>query len=284
MNFTERELKFLLSNHQKFGLRVMAEKLGRSIPALESKLQRLGIKKSRICNASDEEVANLYFEKEKEFNIDFQTHPHPKELAYWLGYFWADGYIDPKGGLHIECITKDLENVEHIFDKIATFHKYYRIRSNRQPQSHFYIYSKSVSKLLKSLGKYSKSSESHQKILNYIPEEYRNYFLRGLIDGDGCYYHIKNSTSITFSICSNYNQDWSYLQKYFLDKFQFKTKILQRISGKNKHSELLSYGTKNLKQFVNHIYADNDGMWLQRKYDKIKHLLDTETNEITLLS
>lgn len=82
MNFTERELKFLLSNHQKFGLRVMAEKLGRSISALESKLQRLGIKKSRICNASDEEVANLYFEKEKEFNIDFQTHPYPKELAY----------------------------------------------------------------------------------------------------------------------------------------------------------------------------------------------------------
>ena len=99
-----------------------------------------------------------------------------------------------------------------------------------------------------------------------------------------CFYCVKNSTSITFSLCGNYNQDWSYLQKYFLDKFQFKTKILQRISGKNKHSELLSYSTKNLKQFVNYIYADNDGIWLQRKYDKIKHLLDIETGEISLLS
>lgn len=82
MDYTEKELNFLLANHQKFGLRVMAEKLGRTMRALENKLQRLGIKKSRTCNASDEEVANLYFEKEREFSIDFQTHSYPKELAY----------------------------------------------------------------------------------------------------------------------------------------------------------------------------------------------------------
>ena len=82
MNYTERELNFLLTNHQKFGLKVISDKLDRSLVALETKMQRLGIKASRICHASEEEISNLQFEKEKEFNIDFQTHLYPKQLAY----------------------------------------------------------------------------------------------------------------------------------------------------------------------------------------------------------
>lgn len=109
--------------------------------------------------------------------------------------------------MRIECVAKDLQNVEHIFDKVAKFHKYHRVRPNRQPQSQFYIYDKVASDLLRSLGKYTKSSESHQKIIEFIPEQYRNYFIRGFIDGDGCYYHVKKSNTIVFSICGNYSQD-----------------------------------------------------------------------------
>ena len=284
MDYTERELNFLLTNYQKFGLRVISDKLGRSLTALETKMKRLGIKASRKCNATKEELENLQFEREDGFKINFQTHRYPKHLAYWLGYFWADGYIDSKNGLRIECVTKDLQNVEHIFDKVAKFHKYHRIRPNRQPQSQFYICDKVASNLLRSLGKYTKSSESHQKIIEFIPEQYRNYFIRGFIDGDGCYYHVKKSKTIVFSICGNYSQDWIYIQKYFLDNFQLKTRVIQRTNEENKHSELISYSINDLKRFVNYIYADNDGIWLQRKYDKIKHLLDTKTEEFILLS
>lgn len=82
MNYTERELNFLLANHQKFGLKVISDKLGRPLVALETKMRRLGIKASRICYASEEEISNLQFEKEKEFDINFQTHSYPKQLAY----------------------------------------------------------------------------------------------------------------------------------------------------------------------------------------------------------
>ncbi len=37
-------------------------------------------------------------------------------------------------------------------------------------------------------------------------------------------------------------------------------RVLQRISGKNKHSELLNYSTESLKRFVNQIYGENDGI------------------------
>ena len=82
MDYTEKELNFLLTNHQKFGLKVISDKLDRSLVALETKMQRLGIKASRICHASEEEISSLQFEKEKEFRIDFQTHLYPKQLAY----------------------------------------------------------------------------------------------------------------------------------------------------------------------------------------------------------
>ena len=109
--------------------------------------------------------------------------------------------------MRIKCVRKDIESVEHIFNKVANFRKYYQNYKNRQPQMECFLYHKISSELLKSLGKYAKSSESHQKIIEFIPEQYRNYFIRGFIDGDGCFYCVKNSTSITFSLCGNYNQD-----------------------------------------------------------------------------
>ena len=82
MDYTERELNFLLTNHQNYGLKVISDKLGRSLTALETKMRRLGIKASRKCNATKEELENLQFEREEGFKINFQTHRYPKYLAY----------------------------------------------------------------------------------------------------------------------------------------------------------------------------------------------------------
>ena len=162
--------------------------------------------------------------------------------------------------MRIKCVRKDIEAVEHIFDKVTVFNKYYLNRSNRQPQMECHVFHKPSSDLLKSLGKYTNSLESHQKIMEFIPEQYRNHFIRGFIDGDGCYYHRKNSTNICFSLSGNYNQDWSYFQKYFKETFHFEMRVLQHINGKNKHSELLNYSTNSLKRFVNQVYGENDGI------------------------
>ena len=53
----------------------------------------------------------------------------------------------------------------------------------------FYVTDKVVTDLFYSLGKYPKSSESHEKILRYLNnKDLIIYFLRGLIDGDGNFY------------------------------------------------------------------------------------------------
>lgn len=270
MDYTEKELNFLLTNHQKFGLRVISDKLGRSLVALETKMQRLGIKASRICHASEEEISNLQFEKEKEFDIDFQTHLYPKQLAYWLGYFWADGYLSKQKSLRLECVQSDIESVMHIFDKVTQFKKYYRLRENRQPQLTLLITSKVAFSTLTSLGKYSRSSESHQKIIDYIPKEYQLYFIRGLIDGDGNF--SKSNNAWYFSICSNYDQDWSFLQKYLQEEYNFPVKIIQRIEGEQKHSIIRNTNRTQMYNFCKKLYEIDDKIYLPRKFEKIKQI------------
>ena len=86
-----------------------------------------------------------------------------------------------------------MDNIDHILNKVANFHKYPQVVDNRQPQLDIYIGSKLAADILVSLGKYSRSSESHQKIIEFIPKEYRLYFIRGLIDGDGNFSKSNNS-------------------------------------------------------------------------------------------
>lgn len=86
----------------------------------------------------------------------------------------------------MEIIDEDAEDITSILNKIGSFSIYHRNRKNRKPQTTFCACSKNKASLLEKLGKYPHSSENHKQILEYIPKEYHLYFLRGLIDGDGC--------------------------------------------------------------------------------------------------
>jgi len=136
-----------------------------------------------------------------EMNINFSTSKYPKELAYFLGFFWADGYISSDNSLVVEIAKNDADDIEHIFMKVCTFHLYERNRLNKQTQKTFHCsdYERTIIPLLKQLGKYPKSIDSHKNIIEYIPEEYIKYFIRGLYDGDGSLYlpHIGSKCTST---------------------------------------------------------------------------------------
>ena len=104
------------------------------------------------------------------FFIDFQNSSNPKELAYFLGFFWADGYNLLKNGhCVIEIVEEDMLNIQHIFNKIHNFTYYRRERTNRKPQSSLSFSDMEITKFFKDMGKYPNSSESHENIMRYIP-------------------------------------------------------------------------------------------------------------------
>ena len=135
----------------------------------------------------------------------------------------------------------------------------------------FYYRDKSIAQILKSLGKYSNSIESHEKILKYIPEKYRNYFIRGLIDGDGCFY--TDSKHVQFSITNIINYDWEYLKNYFNDVYNLNCLIHNTKINNGNSSTLRVSGKYNIIEFIKQLYQIKDGIWLQRKFNKSECIL-----------
>ena len=204
------------------------------------------------------------------FNLDFSKSESPKELAYFLGFFWADGYNILKSNYCIiEIVKEDLDDVLHIFKKVYDFNYTERARKNRKPQAAINTSSSELKEFLVENGKYPKTSESHKKILNYIPEAYKKYFIRGLFDGDGCFYH--KGTMRQVYISGNYDQDWDYLTEY-LSGLGFNFKKHQR-AGRNKYSFIRCTTRETICEFIHWLYEEEDDIYLHRKHDKAMEML-----------
>lgn len=269
--YTEEEINFLKEFGPKYGPKICADKLGRGLEGVKSKFYKLGISISGE-SVSEEEIASLTFNSSfKELNIEFENHKNPKELAYWLGFFWADGYIRKDSELVIEIAEEDGLTLKPIFMRLASFKIYKRSREGRKPQMSFYYRDKSIAQILKSLGKYSNSIESHEKILKYIPEKYRNYFIRGLIDGDGCFY--TDSKHVQFSITNSINYDWEYLKNYFNGVYNLNCLIHNTETNNGNSSTLRASGKYDIIEFIKQLYKIKDGVWLPRKFNKSEFIL-----------
>lgn len=199
-----------------------------------------------------------------------------KEFWYFVGYFWADGYINHNKYCQMAILESDCIELLNIIDGLFKYTHRTRIRINRREQGILYINNKDLLDLFVSNGKYSNTIESHTNILKIIPNEYHIYFLRGLIDGDGCYCEVydkrSNTTSIQFHISGRYEQDWEGLQNE-LKQFGIHTSLRQSIHGKYKHSIIICTDTDELIKFYDVIYGNKDGVYLTRKVDKFSKMI-----------
>lgn len=202
-----------------------------------------------------------------------------KEIAYVLGFIWADGYIYKFKKVEsykcvIECCREDLETIKHIFLSIENiiWQISYRHRKNRKPQMIILTTDKIFCKYLLENGYSSKSHNSADKILKEIPSIYHVYFLRGLIDGDGCFYIAPNRKHIQFSIASTYEQNWTFVQN-FLNLLKIRSSVNKRISSKkHKSSELRVTSKHDIVVLGKYLYSENDGIFLLRKFEKFNEI------------
>lgn len=269
--YSEKEIKFIIDNYNKLGTKNCAKIFNVSVENFRARLNRLNIKAigNPFPELSDDQVENIRKEISiKKLNVNFDTNENKKELAYFLGYFWADGYINKNNCLIIEITQEDGEQILPIFQKLADFNIYYRTRINRKPQMTFYTSSKEVCDLFKTLGKYPNSIESHDKILKYIPKEYHQWFLRGFIDGDGCFYLNQNNNCVQFSICGAENQNWTSMLQLCIDFGLTNAKICKRSQTSGNSSIIRSTSKHTIINFINNLYNDLDNIWLNRKFIK----------------
>lgn len=272
--YSKEEIDFLKKYAPKIGAALCAEKLNRNVNSIRSKLSRLKISSNIDPSFSKDELSKINFQSSfRDLNVNFNSSKTPKELAYFLGFFWADGYVREKdNNIIIEIVEDDANNLKPIFDRLATFSIYKRKREGRRVQMSFRYKSKEIVQFFVSLGKYAHSVESHKKILGYIPECYHVYFLRGLIDGDGNFYS-GNKGCHQFSIASSINQDWDSLALE-LGKLGLNMSISTTSSESGNSSHLRCSNTKNIKKFIKFLYKVRDNIWLTRKYNKAMAMLN----------
>ena len=196
------------------------------------------------------------------------------DMAYILGFWWADGYMrmrtrklkngDEKSSyiFGISQNTRDKYLLEKILKSIDSNNKIYTPKT-RPNGSHFEISSKIIYNDIIKIGGSPNKSKSIS--MPDIPKEYLPDFIRGLFDGDGCIYQNKKKGYRTSYICSGSCKLIAEL-KSILDNVGISGKIQ---NNGNKKSPVLKlfFGVKLTRKLGKFMY-NNCGIKLNRKFEK----------------
>lgn len=260
------EKKYIEKYYPLFGSKKVSEKLGRSCTSVSLYARKMNLSIDKT-NGIGLEIPDF------DVNLNFSSRfaNMDEDLAYWLGFMWADGTVNRHSSMVIEIIESDGVSLNDSFMKIFPFSVTTRKRRNKKGQMTFRVCDKDVSVLLESLGKYPHSSESHKKVFEYLQEKrFQVAFLRGLIDGDGNFYLNREEKYGQFTLASNYNQDWSFLKNYLRD---FNPSIAKDEDATGKSSILRITGRDNLVNFINFLSYEDNNFGLKRKRDVALEIL-----------
>lgn len=201
-----------------------------------------------------------YFFQENYFeNIDSQMK------AYWLGFIWADGYLNTNA-LEIELHIKDIEQLQRFRDDIGSTHKIYERERPTTHSCRIVLGSQKLVSDLISLG------YNNKEVPINLPVEYEKDFIRGLFDGDGsvgCYSGYKGKIRSWLELLGK--EKLMLWVKEKLDSIGMYDNEVRE----NKGTYRLSYTESGTEKFYNYIYSGYE--WcMERKKVRFPNELNYE--------
>jgi hypothetical protein len=276
---TKNELKYIIDNYSSMGQKHMTDRFNITVGQLywiriKYKLKVSDEAKSKICEFAFRKEPNQYNVNHLNF-----TTVTSSEVAYILGFLWADGCISSyrKGHAEIRCkiIKSDADDIEPTFNKTGNWKKYnYEYPTKKwKPTSTFSTNNKFLYEFLMSMDYNEKSEKTADKILGMIPLNLRKYWWRGYFDGDGSIYTKGKNTS-QLILAGSFTQDWNFVKQLFSDIDITNYRINKLISNRGHSSSNVRICAKQeVFSFLNYIYdgREVDGIGLNRKYLKFKN-------------
>lgn len=266
--FSKEDVQFMIENYQDMQYKDIAEHLGFTERQVRGKLNGMGYSKERKFNKN-------YFH-----NIDSDLK------AYLFGFIFADGYVaynentrnyefamqlQSQDKYILDILNKELGGVHDITHKNPQDKIINGVKTRSGHSDVLRVYSKDIVNDLMEHGVVP--DKTHNYVLPKVSDEYLFDFLRGYIDGDGCYYNHHGNTSMHIT-CANVDI-LKWLQST-LDEYGILTSIYKE---KDLKYRLNCASKESIKMLVTLLYHDKFSLCLLRKYDKIKHLLDGRPNQ-----
>ena len=273
MSFTEEEktiIAKLYSEHH--GAPYIAKQLNIKINKVSWYVKRyIGV---RSCS----EAARKYKCDENFFNII-----NTEEKAYWLGFFYADGYVSSAGeysyyvGLSIS--NKDYNHLEKLKISLKAnypIHTYH--------VSHGYNPNSTYSRLIIA-NKQLYLDAVKQGILEHktdilkppnIEKSLWKHFIRGYFDGDGCISYNSKRNEYAIKILGTVEL-LDFIKQFVEENSIAKIKRYYKRHIDDIVSSIEIGGNIQVLKFCNAIYSDST-IWLDRKHERyisLKQLIDS---------
>lgn len=224
--------------------------------------------------------------KTKKINANFFDIIDTPEKAYWIGFIWADGFVECKhregnGDRGIVAIVLKEEDVDHLNKLKMAMQSdhdiYFLKKKNGYTTVRINIINKHLATTL--INKYGiiAHRSNATKLLNNIPKDLFRDFCRGILDGDGSFsfYVCKNrlgklynAVNLLFGACEDI---LSAIESFLADQNLTKDLIRprrQRHPGRDGSYLTIQYGgSKQSLRILSFLY-DNATVYLERKYQK----------------
>ena len=184
-----------------------------------------------------------------------------EEKAYWLGFLYADGYVDPeRGEIILGLADKDKEHIDKFRFFLETNASYKdKINNQKKPYRFFRLYDKKLCEDLEKQGLYRKKSLTLEPKM-IIPNEFLIAWSRGLFDGDGSIFPQKNSkNSIRYRIDLMGTEP---ILNYVMNLWQ----ISKKLDRNRTIPKFVVAGKREVNRIL-HLLYDDATIYLDRKYN-----------------
>ena len=207
---------------------------------------------------------------------DYFKHCDSAEKAYWLGFLYADGYVDREGKyLKVQLKRTDENHLVKFCNIFSVDVKQGETFDARTQKTYRYCYCYIFdTHLVKHLDQYgivtAKTFLDAPGIYDTIPPDFLSHFIRGFFDGDGCVSKRKNGET-NFTLVGN---------KSFLERTQQIISVATSLppvtmQPKKRIWAFAWGGNYQLVRLREWLYRDAT-VWLERKRD----LFDSMTNKM----
>lgn len=198
-----------------------------------------------------------------------------REMAYLLGYLYADGSMEDASylrGKYVRASSIDKELIDFVKYFLQAEHPIVKLQSRNKRDSLKYFIRIGDKDLYESLIKLGLSpNKSLVMIFPKVPKKYLNDFIRGYFDGDGCVFLERSKGKIKEKIIKKLNIIFTSGSKDFLiglkEEIERNYRILNLKIYNNRNAFQLKSNTHDSIEIFKKIYWPIGQPFLERKKD-----------------